>query len=102
MAFAGQAQTSPSILSGSRAGRLPVKSSCPNDESHRPNLEQFLHILVHSKNVEPLDHLVNTLGYPALSCTQMAPLLSHLVAHSIFNQSGHGDRISMLPAKSNT
>lgn len=38
-----------------------LNRSNPNDDSHRLNLEQFLQILVHSKNVEPLELLANTL-----------------------------------------
>lgn len=37
--------------------------SNPNDDSHRLNLEQFLQILVHSKNPEPLQLLACALGY---------------------------------------
>lgn len=40
-----------------------LNRSNPNDDSHRLNLEQFIQILVHSKNPEPLELLAGALGY---------------------------------------
>jgi hypothetical protein len=64
-----------------------LNRSNPNDDSHRLNLEQFLQILVHSKNPEPLQLLANALGYALVPQVKpdgvsLVQALVHLAAES--------------------
>ncbi|WP_306287116.1 phage regulatory CII family protein [Pseudomonas sp. MD195_PC81_125] len=64
-----------------------LNRSNPNDDSHRLNLEQFLQILVHSNNPEPLQQLANALGYELVPRVRpegvsLTQALVHLAAES--------------------
>jgi hypothetical protein len=64
-----------------------LNRSNPNDDSHRLNFEQFLQILVHSKNPEPLQVLANALGYELVPVNKpegktLIEALIHLAAES--------------------
>lgn len=66
-----------------------LNRSNPNDDSHRLNLEQFLQILVHSKNVEPLEHLASTLGYALVP--QARPASKNLIEALVHLAAEYGD-----------
>ncbi|AKV07896.1 Rha family transcriptional regulator [Pseudomonas fluorescens NCIMB 11764] len=64
-----------------------LNRSNPNDDSHRLNLEQFLQILVHSKNPEPLQLLASALGYELVPLVKpegksLVQALVHMAAES--------------------
>jgi hypothetical protein len=59
-----------------------LNRSNPNDDSHRLTLEQFLQILVHSKNSEPLEFLASALGY---ALVPLAPLESKSLFDSLLD-----------------